>query len=304
MPTMICFGCVSMFSFAIRSPSCVVAASLLLASSTLWAADPVIVQGAGVVVTGVDLLAEVQRLPPEARVATLARKENVAQLGSNIYLRRALAAEAEKEGLANDPLVAAALRIARDRVLSDAHLVQLDAKSRPADAALDAVAASTYKANPARFEVPAQIRASHILVAKGPDAKAAAEKLLAELKKGADFAALAKEHSADTGSAIKGGDLGFFGKGRMVPPFEEAAFALNTPGELSGLVESEFGFHIIKLEASRPAGTLPFDEVRDALRREASAKITNEARSREQKSVMAAARPDTAAIEAFAATPR
>lgn len=293
-----------MFSFAVRSPSGVVAASLLLASSALWAADPVIVQGFGVVVTGTDLLAEVQRLPPEARAATLSRKENVAQLGSNIYLRRALASEAEKEGLANDPLVAAALKIARDRVLSDAHLAQLDAKNRPADAALDAAAATTYKANPARFEVPAQIRASHILVAKGDDARPKAEKLLADLKNGADFAALAKEHSADTGSAIKGGDLGFFGKGRMVPSFEEAAFALQNPGDLSGLVESEFGYHIIKLEASRPAGTLPFDEVRDALRREASTKITNEARSREQKRVMAAARPDTAAIEAFAATPR
>jgi len=293
-----------MFSFAVRSPAGVVAASLLLASSTLWAADPVIVQGSGVTVTGTDLLAEVQRLPPEARTATLARKENVAQLGSNIYLRRVLAAQAEKDGLAQDPLVAAALKIARDRVLSDAHLAQLDAKNRPADAALDAVATTTYKANPKRFEVPEQIRASHILVAKGPEAKATAEKLLAELKQGADFAALAKEHSADTGSAVKGGDLGFFGKGRMVPPFEEAAFALKTPGELSGLVESEFGFHIIKLEASRPAGVLPFEEVREALRREASSKITNEARASEQKRVMATARPDTAAIEAFAATPR
>ncbi|GIQ68142.1 peptidylprolyl isomerase [Xylanibacillus composti] len=86
---------------------------------------------------------------------------------------------------------------------------------------------------------PEMIRASHILV----DNRDEAEQLLGELQEGADFAALAAEHSTD-GSASRGGDLGYFGRGDMVQPFEEAAFALNE-GELSEIVESQFGFHLI-----------------------------------------------------------
>ena len=71
--------------------------------------------------------------------------------------------------------------------------------------------------------------------------------------------------SLDTSNAGKGGDLGFFGRGKMVPAFEEAAFALTEPGQLSDLVETQFGYHIIRLEARRDAGRRSFDEVRDEL---------------------------------------
>ena len=276
----------------------------LVFSSAVFAAEPVLVQGAGVVVTTADIRADALRLPPEARKPTLGRAENVAQMGSNIFMRRALAAEAERGGLAADPVVAAALQVARDRVLYDAYLTRLDAANKPSDAALDALAATTYKVNTKQFEVPAQVRARHILVAKGPDSRVKAEKLLADLKAGADFASVAKEQSADTGSAVKGGDLGFFERGRMVPAFEAAVFALKQPGDMSDLVETDFGFHIIKLEAVRPAGVMPFEEVRDALRREAAAKIANDARAREQDRVVKLAQPDKAAISAFAAEQR
>jgi peptidyl-prolyl cis-trans isomerase D len=111
-----------------------------------------------------------------------------------------------------------------------------------------------YKANAGKFTTAEQRRAAHILigvdkganaVAKGA-ARAKAEKLLAELKTGKDFGALAKANSSDPGSAQQNGDLGFFGRGTMVKPFEDAAFKLKV-GEVSGIVESDFGFHIIKL---------------------------------------------------------
>jgi peptidyl-prolyl cis-trans isomerase C len=93
--------------------------------------------------------------------------------------------------------------------------------------------------------------------------KAKAEEVLAKLRAGGDFAALAKEFSADTGNKDKGGDLGWFGRGMMVKPFEEAAFALK-PGELSGVVETQFGYHIIKLDERRmqdsPTGQ-PVEEI-------------------------------------------
>jgi len=125
----------------------------------------------------------------------------------------------------------------------------------------DADVESFYRSNPGRFATAEQRRASHILIAvdKGANAvskgaaRARAEKLLAEVKAGKDFGALAKANSADPGSAQQNGDLGFFGRGSMVKPFEDAAFALKV-GEVSGIVESDFGFHIIKLTEIKGGG--------------------------------------------------
>ncbi len=100
------------------------------------------------------------------------------------------------------------------------------------------------------YSTPEQVRASHILLKtagkKEDEVKAKAEQILKELKAGGDFAALAKKYSEDEGSAKQGGDLDFFGKGRMDPAFEEAAFELK-PGEISDVVKSQYGFHIIKV---------------------------------------------------------
>jgi len=144
-----------------------------------------------------------------------------------------------------------------------------------------------YEQNQARYKTDEQRRASHILVKASKDAPAAeknaaktkAEKLLADLKKNPkEFAKLAKTNSDDPGSAERGGDLGFFGKGMMVKPFEEAAFQLKE-GELSTIVESDFGYHIIQLTGIKPAATRPLVEVRvnieDEIRRvEAGKKFT------------------------------
>src|SRR5213594_802843 len=132
-----------------------------------------------------------------------------------------------------------------------------------------------------KFTEPEQVRARHILVKTaadaGADVKAAArkkaEELLAKVKAGGDFAALAKERSEDAGSAANGGDLGLFTRGRMTPAFEEAAFALQGGG-LSDVVETPFGFHVIKVEEHRPGGAKPLetvhDEIVDTLKRERS----------------------------------
>jgi len=147
------------------------------------------------------------------------------------------------------------------------------------DSLKDKVAASPeqvtafYQQNPDQFKQPERVRASHILVAVPPTADAAAktklrakaEDILKQVKAGKDFAALAKEHSEDPGSAINGGDLGFFGPGQMVGPFNEVAFKL-APGAVSDLVETQFGLHIIKVAEKQPARTIPLDEVRDKVK--------------------------------------
>lgn len=129
-----------------------------------------------------------------------------------------------------------------------------------------------YDGHKDRYGVPEERRAAHILIGleklDKAKAKAKAEEVLKEVKKNpAAFADLAKKNSDDPGSAAKGGDLGFFGRGAMVKAFEESAFALKE-GETSGVVESEFGFHIIKLTAVRAAKEKPLAEVRGEIEAE------------------------------------
>ena len=126
-----------------------------------------------------------------------------------------------------------------------------------------------YTKNPSEFQQAERVRASHILirVPEGGDAAAKeqartkAAEILREVKAGRDFAALAKEHSQDPGSAPSGGELGAFERGQMVGPFEEAAFSLPA-GQTSELVETQFGFHIIKVVEKQTARAIPLDEVR------------------------------------------
>jgi len=126
-----------------------------------------------------------------------------------------------------------------------------------------------YKNNQEKFKQPESVRASHILIAfpEGADAaakaqaKAKAQKVLKDVKAGKDFAALAREHSQDPGSAQNGGDLGFFPQGQMVGPFNDVAFTLK-PGATSDLVETQFGYHIIRVAEKQPARAVPLEEVR------------------------------------------
>jgi len=122
-----------------------------------------------------------------------------------------------------------------------------------------------------------EVKASHILIStvddngkelsetKKKEAKKKAEEVLKKAKSGEEFSELAKEYSDDPGSAANGGDLGYFTKGQMVQPFEEAAFSLKS-GEISGLVESEYGYHIIKVY-DKIDKQLTFDEVKDEIKK-------------------------------------
>ena len=133
-----------------------------------------------------------------------------------------------------------------------------------------------YKENLARLASNEERRASHILINAPKSASAAdraaakvrATEILEQVRKSpSEFAALAKKHSEDAGSAPLGGDLNFFGRGAMVKPFEDAAYALNK-GEISGLVESEFGFHILQLTDIKTPRTPSFEELRPSLESE------------------------------------
>ncbi len=155
------------------------------------------------------------------------------------------------------------LVLSRDKLIESVQVSEAEVKA-------------AYEANRVRYRTPEQRRASHILIRveknASPEAvKAAEEKarqILAQVRANPDdFAKLAQAHSQDPGSASKGGDLGFFGRGMMVKPFEEAVFSLQE-NQISELVRSDFGFHIIRLTGIRPEQARSFDEVRGEIEAE------------------------------------
>jgi peptidyl-prolyl cis-trans isomerase D len=140
-----------------------------------------------------------------------------------------------------------------------------------------------YDRNLDKFEIPEKVKAAHILIRVPKDADAAtrkkkrelAEKILKEARAGKDFAQLARKYSQDPGSASKGGELGYFTRGTMVPEFEKAAFGLK-PGEISDIVTTSFGFHIIKVEAHQDSGVKPLDKVLDQVKEGVRAEKTEQ----------------------------
>lgn len=163
-------------------------------------------------------------------------------------------------------------------------VLTLDDVAGQVAAVTEADARAYYDQNASKFGQDEQRRASHILLIAGeggsaPDkagARKKAEELLARIRaQPAEFDKLARENSKDPGSAASGGDLGWFGRGMMVKPFEDAAFALKE-GQISDIVESDFGFHLIRVTGTRGAQTKPFAEVRAQieadLKREVAAK--------------------------------
>jgi len=283
------------------------------ASAASAAAAPVAITPASVLVSGpagTVTVSDLERfvnqvVPPQQRPMFWANPDAAKRLVQNLYNQRALAQEALKEKLDSTPDGIAKLNFAREQVLAGL-LVEARVKANmPDDQAVQTYARSEMKANPKNFETPEQVHVRHILLPVDKDGKddaavkAKAEALLAQLRKGADFAALAKENSKDPGSAAKGGDLGFFARGRMVPEFEQAAFGLKKPGDLAGPVHTSFGYHIMELVARKPAGRMQLSEVVPQLREQLTAQRGAEARKELLNKAESAAQVNQANIDAL-----
>ncbi len=201
--------------------------------------------------------AEVEKLPPQIK-PLLSAPDRRKQFLENFILSQLLIEEAKKKGLDKDEEIKNQIEEMRKRLL----LQKVFQDLQQSVAISDAEVKEYWEKHPEEFST-AQIRASHILV----DDEAAAKKLLEQVKAKPDsFAELAKKLSKDTATAPSGGDLGFFGHGRMVPEFEKAAFALKNVGDLSDVVKTPFGYHIIKLTEKKEGEPRPFDQVKEEIR--------------------------------------
>ncbi len=188
--------------------------------------------------------------------------QSVAQAHKDMLLdsminQKLLYAEASKQNFDKDPDVQKQLDDTRKELLIKAYLKK---EIEDTVKVTDDDAKKYYEANKDKFKEPEKIKVSHILV----DNEAEAKDILVKLKGGADFAALAKEKSKDP-SKDKGGELGLLSKGQTVPEFEQAAFALQ-PGQVSDVVKTQFGYHIIKVTEKQPEKILAYDDVKDRLK--------------------------------------
>jgi parvulin-like peptidyl-prolyl isomerase len=175
-----------------------------------------------------------------------------------LVLQEILAQEGQRLQLEQDPELQARLRIQKNGAIARAVVQKYIAENSNVT---DERIREHYEKNKETFTSDEQIAASHILLKTEAEAQAA----LKEIKQGKDFAEVAKAKSTGP-SAPRGGELGTFGRGRMVPEFEQAAFALKT-GDVSEPVKTQFGYHIIKVTNRTEAAPQSFDEVREDIRR-------------------------------------
>jgi peptidyl-prolyl cis-trans isomerase C len=231
-------------------------------SSAAPAAKPasggeVIATYAGKRFTTEDFQREVERLPPRSRIQ-LTTPERKRQFVDNLILNELLSEQGRAQGYDKDPEIVRQIDDLRQRLV--VQRVMRDFQEAPV---LSDEEIKTYYDQNQRLFSGAQIHAAHILVKD----ESLATQLRAQLDAAPDkFEDLAKTTSVDTATAARGGDLGFFGQGRMVAEFERAAFALEKPGDLSPLVHTPFGYHIIKLLERKDGPSKPFDEVKDRIR--------------------------------------
>ena len=251
------------------------------AATTAQAADPVVISAGTVTIKQSEFESALKTLPAEyQQYAMGAGKKQFAE----DYLRmKMLAAEGMKNGLDKKPEVVQQLSLMRENLVAQAQLQKIEEGIKLSDDDLKKV----YESGKNEYE---QVKAKHILIAfKGSpaaqqgkpelteeQAKAKAEELRAKIVGGASFDELAKTESDDTGSGSRGGDLGEFSRGQMVPEFEKAAFEAKV-GDVTPVVRTQFGYHIIKVEEH---GHTPFEQVKPMLER-------NERQQRLQKTLEA-----------------
>jgi peptidyl-prolyl cis-trans isomerase C len=259
------------------SPTC----KALLAASTMCAlfahAEPQpapqlapahpLVTGTSVQVTKGDFDIELRNVPDSARVEFLTSAERINRMLERIFLNKAAAAKAAAEGFDKDPAVMAELDYARQNKLAALYLKKLvDAIPVPN---LEVRAREQFLVNADKLATPEMVRASHILIALEKHTRDEAKKLAEDIRQkalaGENFEKLAETYSEDPSVKTNKGDVGLFPAEKMVPEFSQAAFALKNPGDISPIVQSHFGYHIIRFTSRTPRKPAVYEDHRREL---------------------------------------
>lgn len=235
-------------------------------AATAAQADPIVIAAGGLSIRQSEFESALKSLPAEYQ--QYAQGPGKKQFAEDYLRMKMLASEGIKSGLDKDPEVVAQLALMKENLVAQAQLTRIEKGITLSDEELK----KKYDENKNQYE---QVKARHILVAfKGSpaaqegkpelteeQAKAKAEDLRKQIVGGASFDELAKKESDDVGSGARGGDLGDFGRGQMVPEFEKAAFEAKA-GDVTQVVRTQFGYHVIKVEAH---SSTPFEQIKPTL---------------------------------------
>lgn len=245
-------------------------------------------------------------VPAEQHANLLGRKTGIEQLALAVYTQMALAQQAKQAGLTKDPVFQRAEELAARRTLSEIWMArQADAKA-PTAAQAEQYARTQFEQEKHAYASKPQVHVRHLLVGVGGEsgrtqaqALKQAEALLARVKAGERLADLAPQLSDDKGSAERGGELAAFEEGRMVPEFEEAAFALEKPGQLAGPVKTRFGYHLIELIEKKAGQPARFEDLKEELVKQALQQRRQQIRREVWDAAQKGLAFDEAAIEAW-----
>ncbi len=247
---------------SVRILSMAVVAALLIAQPSMAEeaasdGDKVIAEYQGKKFTEQDLLGAVSRLNSRARRTLSDNEDRMRQFVENHIVSELIYGEGKRKGYDTDP------EIHQQLTELERHLVvQKVMQEQQATPIEDTDVRAYYDEHPAEFSSD-RVQAAHILVEKEDLARELHAKLVEDPSK---FTELAAEHSIDRSNSQRGGDLGMFGKGRMVKEFEEAAFALTEDGQLSDPIQTRFGWHIIKRTGREDGSVKPFEEVQNQIK--------------------------------------
>lgn len=245
--------------------------------------DTVLIDGPEVDLLYEDVQSILLTIPDDIRPALMVDQRKLRNVMDSTYITKVGAYRAEQKGLQNLPKVKADLKKHQQNLLAMAEAEDV-VKKLTEGTSLEQAAKEQYLVKKEDYRTPKTVEASHILI-KGAD-YASADEALAECVKIREtilsgeisFEDAAKKYSADSGSAEKGGSLGKFGTGQMVKPFEEMAFSLSEPGEISEPVKTRYGYHIIRLDKIYPSQIKPFEEVKPEIIKGLQAKQRKEIR--------------------------
>jgi peptidyl-prolyl cis-trans isomerase C len=274
----------------------VVAVIILFVSGAASAADPEILARVGNKnITKADIEALISFYPANQQAIIRMDPKNEEALLNNYVTILAVAETARRQGFDKEKNMRKQIQILSDEHLAKGY-VQKNVLSKVK--VTDKDVEEYYKNHPKEFEKPETVKARHILIGfKGDmtedqkkELRKKADDVLKKAKGGDDFAQLASEYSDDPGSKTKGGELGYFPKGNMVPEFENAAFNLK-PGEISNVIETPYGYHIIKVEDKKAAEMPAFDSIKEQVR----VKATQDAEQKKINEFIEKAKKDTKA---------
>jgi peptidyl-prolyl cis-trans isomerase C len=244
----------------------VAAATVAASPARLPDATPLITEGP-IVVDAADFEGNMLRIPENRRTEVRLSHDRVATIVDNIFVARTLAARAREAGLDKDPAVQRRLQQVQEGVLADLYVQKVEKEIDAGN--LDQRVRELYKADQAKFVTPEAVHVQQILVnLNGRTREMALErarKALEEVKGGADFLSVAARVSDDPDKKRNGGDLGYNAPDSFVEPVRKAVAAMKAKGEIAGPVESEFGFHILRLVDRKPSVPIKYEAVADRI---------------------------------------